>query len=294
MGGFSFDAWRDDLFNGTPPVLWPVGDGPLQKFAIGPGRVVLLGGAPCAGKTTLAMQLVFDLLWSTQTLKACVANVEMRPERLIDKALARYAQVDIAAIQSRSFRADQRLVGRIKETVDGMRPLVERIKFVERPHDGAEVVQEAARFGADLLVLDYLQRIVPPTKPGERHRDKRSQVDALMSFVRAVANADKAVLLLSAVGRTGDGRGKAGYAPDRMGLGSFKESGECEYGADDAYILTRNDQCSDLATLHHLKSRYGQTESVALQFEANYQRFVPLVTPARGTAHVKPDARHRL
>lgn len=42
MAAFTFDAWRDDLLNGKPPVLWKVGDGELAKLPIGPGRVVLL------------------------------------------------------------------------------------------------------------------------------------------------------------------------------------------------------------------------------------------------------------
>ena len=37
-------SWRDDVLSGTPPVLYPVGTGELERFEIGPKRVLLLGG----------------------------------------------------------------------------------------------------------------------------------------------------------------------------------------------------------------------------------------------------------
>ena len=34
------------LEDSTPPVLWPAGSGDLERIELGPGLVVLLGGAP--------------------------------------------------------------------------------------------------------------------------------------------------------------------------------------------------------------------------------------------------------
>ena len=40
------DGWRDDVLSGKPPTMYPVGTGELARLEIGPGLVVLLGGAP--------------------------------------------------------------------------------------------------------------------------------------------------------------------------------------------------------------------------------------------------------
>jgi replicative DNA helicase len=73
-------TWRDDLLSGKPPTRYPVGDGELARVEIGLGLVSLFGGAPGTGKTALTMQLTFEALERTPTLRALVLNVEMPPE----------------------------------------------------------------------------------------------------------------------------------------------------------------------------------------------------------------------
>src|SRR6516162_11343250 len=82
-------GWRDDVLSGKPPVLFPVGTGELARVEIGPGLVMLLGGAPGSGKTAFTMQAVIDALRLTPTLRAVVCNVEMPPPILLDRQLAR-------------------------------------------------------------------------------------------------------------------------------------------------------------------------------------------------------------
>src|SRR5262245_43393012 len=55
-------GWRENVLTGTPPTLYPVGTGELERIEVGPGLVTLLGGAPGAGKTAFAMQAVVDAL----------------------------------------------------------------------------------------------------------------------------------------------------------------------------------------------------------------------------------------
>ena len=88
------DPWRDDVLSGKPPTLYPVGTGELARIEIGPGLVTLIGGAPGAGKTALTLQWVLDALSATPSLKALVCNVEMSPSTLLDRQLARLADID--------------------------------------------------------------------------------------------------------------------------------------------------------------------------------------------------------
>src|SRR5262249_43228865 len=97
----AFGGWRDEVLTGTPPTLYPVGVGDLARLEVGPGLVTLLGGAPGAGKTAFAMQVVLDALRLTKTLRACVCNVEMRTPVLLDRQLARLSGVDLSVIRSR-------------------------------------------------------------------------------------------------------------------------------------------------------------------------------------------------
>jgi replicative DNA helicase len=150
-----------------------------------------------------------------------------------------------------------------------LEPLAERLCFVRPPFDLANIAVTADAFEADLLLLDYLQRIKPP---GD-HNDKRGSVDALMDRLRQFADAGAAVIAVAAVGRTKDSRGRSSYDANGLGLASFKESGEVEYGADSAYLLCPDRSGGDGVTLRCLKDRNGEPRDVALEFGRATQRF---------------------
>lgn len=266
-GADALASWREDVLTGKPPTLYPVGAGELARLEIAPGIVWLLGGAPGAGKTALSMQLLLDALRLTPTLRAAVCNVEMPPAVLLDRQLARLSGVDLSTIRHRRLTADH--AGRIDQGLATLEPLAERLCFVRPPFDLANVAATADAFDAGLLLLDYIQRIPPP---GE-HGDKRGAVDATMNYLRQFADAGVAVMVISAVGRGRDSKGRSSYG-EGLSLASFRESSELEFGADDAFILAPNED-ADGVTLRHLKSRHGEPKDIDLDFDGKLQRFTP-------------------
>ena len=259
--------WRDDVLSGTPPTLYPVGDGVLSGIEIGPGMVTLLGGAPGAGKTAFVMQCLFDALRLTEDLRAVVCNIEMPQGVLLDRQLARLSGVNLTDIRHRKLTAEH--TDRIEAALEVIDSVVDRLTFVRPPFSLDNVAATADIVGCDLLVLDYIQRIRPP---GE-HGDRRGAVDATMNHLRAFADAGLAVVVLSAIGRTKDARGRSSYSGDGLSLASFRESSELEFGADDAFILTPDEETEGCVALRHLKSRNGQCQNIALKFDAALQRF---------------------
>lgn len=276
------DAWRDDVLAGTPPTLYPAGSGELARVEIGPGLVTLIGGAPGAGKTAFTMQLAVDALRLTPTLRAAVCSVEMPATVLLDRQLARLSGIDLTTIRYRRLGAEH--ANRIDQAMNTLESLAERLCFLRPPFDLANVAAAADDFRADLLLLDYIQRIRPP---GE-HGDKRGSVDACMDYLRQFADAGVAVMVVSAVSRTKDRHGRSSYAGDGLSLASFRESSELEFGADDAFILTPDGDPQDgRMVLRHLKARHGETRDLSLAFDRAHQSFTPEPV-ARTTG--KPDA----
>jgi replicative DNA helicase len=135
------------------------------------------------------------------------------------------------------------------------------------------VAAAADAFDADLILLDYIQRIPPP---GD-HGDKRSAVDATMNYLRQFADAGVAVLVVAAVGRTKDKAGRSSYDGDGLNLASFRESSELEFGADDAFMLVNHPKQADLVILKHLKARHTEARDLTLRFDRACQRFGPAV-----------------
>lgn len=248
----TFATWKDDLLSGKQPTFYKVGRGDFDKINIGPKRVVMIGAPPGIGKTALVMQWVFDALQFNPELKAIVANVEMSPDDLLNREFARFAGVPLDTVIKRKFDGipvNERLA--TFPNVDG------RLIFLQPPFTLDNVCAAAGETEAELIVLDYIQRIAPTVH--YKSSDPRHQNNEAMAIVRRLANEfERAVIVVSSVGR--------GDKYKKLGLSSFKESGELEFGVDDAYILEAHES-GELLNLKHVKARYGVRQDVALSFK---------------------------
>ena len=288
-GDAVFAGWRDDVLTGTGPVVYPH---TLPVPEISPGHVVLLGGAPGAGKTALVMSCVVEALRHTDTLRALVANVEMSPGALLDRQLARLAGIEAEVIRHRRFTAEH--AERLDAGLATVESFADRLAFLEPPFDLSNVAHAADAHRADVIVLDYLQRILPPGDVA----DPRLRANAVMGTLRQFAAAGCAVLALSAVGRSRDNAGRSTYSASAMSLASYRDSGELEYGADDAFLLAPVDDTDpDVVRLSHFKCRHGAQRTVDLHFDRARQAFTllddtvdarPAPTPARRKSSRKP------
>jgi replicative DNA helicase len=285
-----FAGWRDDVLTGKGPVVFPH---TLPVPEISPGHVTLLGGAPGAGKTALVMACVVEALRHTDTLRALVCNVEMSPAALLDRQLARLSGVEAEVIRHRRFGPEH--ADRLDAGLATVESFADRLAFLESPFDLSNVAHAADAHGADVIVLDYLQRILPPGDV----TDTRLRVNATMDMLRQFAAAGCAVLALSAVGRSRDNAGRSTYAGSSLSLASFRDSGELEFGADDAFILAPVDDTDpNVVRLSHLKCRHGAQRTVDLRFDRARQAFTllddavdarPAPPPARGKRSRKPQ-----
>lgn len=257
--------WQAGVLSGDAPPRWRLGSEVFDSVEIGPGLVMLLGGAPGAGKTALAMQWVFDALAEDESLKVLVANVETTPPVLLDRQLARFSGVPLAAVRSRSFTEESR--ERLRHGFDQIRAVADRLAFTSPPFDLASIANAADETETNLLVLDYIQRI----DCGE-HRDSRLAMNALMAHLRRFVDEGVGVIALSAIGRSRDARGRISYDAEGLSLASFRESSELEFGCDSAYVLTRSKLPVE-ATLRCFKNRHGEPADLTLAFDGSLQRF---------------------
>ncbi|WP_417735860.1 DnaB-like helicase C-terminal domain-containing protein [Rosistilla oblonga] len=269
----AMDSWRDDVLTGKPPTFYRIADsGPLARIEIGPKLITLIGGAPGSGKTAFVMQSVVDALRLNPMLRAVVCNIEMPPEVLFDRQLSRLSGVPLEFIRYRKL--NEHHAERIDTALSTIDSFADRLCFVCPPFDLANTAAAATEFtdghsDGVLLVFDYIQRISPPGEQG----DKRGSVDASMNYLRMFSDAGAAVIVVSAVGRQKDSKGRSGYSGDAMNLASFKESGELEFGADDAFILAPSADNSSIKELKHLKARHTEPVDISLWFDGSIQSF---------------------
>jgi replicative DNA helicase len=192
----------------------------------------------------------------------------MPPSVLLDRQLARLSGIPLTLIRYRRLTAAHG--ERITAAMDALEAPLDRLCFVRPPFDLANVAATADAFfagGAGLILLDYIQRIRPP---GE-HADRRGSVDACMDALRQFADAGVAVIVVSAVGRSKDNKGRNSYG-EGLNLASFRESSELEFGADSAFILAPDKGGG--VTLKHLKDRHGECRDMPLEFDGARQSFM--------------------
>jgi replicative DNA helicase len=243
------------------PERWTPGP-PFDSLDLRPGRVILLGAPPGAGKTTLTQQVVCDVLVHQPQLRAVVGNVEMSPAALVEKLLARLARVPLDALQDRELTPDQRR--RVDAAAAEHAGLLDRIAFIEAPYTLPHLGAAMLQFGARLCVVDYCQRFTA----GD---DDRVMLDRLMSGVRTLAKAGACVVLVSSVARQKSKTGSSTYAG--LSLAAFRGSAELEFGADRAYLLHAGKD--GVAALECVKARFGRMQDIPLQFDGPHQMFTP-------------------
>jgi replicative DNA helicase len=232
---------------------------PFQNLDIRPGRIVLIGAPPAAGKTAATLQITESVLANNPEVKALIANVEMSPSDLLARIVARLSGVRVDIIGDRKYLPEEK--AKVKTTLSLHASTLSRMAFLEPPFDLEHLAETGDAFGANLLVIDYVQRF-------GHENDQRENLDGLMSGIRRLALAGVAVIVVSSVGRRKDSKGQSTYAG--LNLASFRGSAELEFGADSAYIL---DNLDDAVTLRCVKARYGRPSSIDLQFVGEYQRF---------------------
>jgi len=256
--------WLADVERGEPPMRYAIG-APFDAFDVRPGRALMFAGAPGTGKSAALTQMSVDLLRLNESVRALIANVEMSPALLIERAVSRLSGVPLTAISDRALTHDQ--LERVKVATEGLQTVAGRLAFLQAPFALEHVAAAGTAFGANVLVLDYLQRF----GVGKGGQSQREQLEAACEKVRRFCDAGAAVFAAVAVARQKNERGSS-YSG--LNLASLRGSSELEYGADSVYLFAPDDGA---ITLECAKNRYGPTTDVKVSFDPTTQTFTPLV-----------------
>ena len=262
-----FTSWKRDLLSGKAPVRWALADedSPLNAIKAEPGSVTGLGGGPGSGKTAAMMQLMIDGLRLSDDLRVLVANVEMSPDVLLNRQLARLSGIDLNTIQDRKFTPEH--IERLQAGFAELETICRRLGFVRGPYTLENVARAADELEPEILVLDYLQRFTCSAS-----EDRRGGLDQSMSLIRRFADSGSCVFVVSALARQKNAAGRSSYDAETLTLSAFRDSSEIEFGLDNAYILTTGKEPNE-RTLKHLKARNGECKDIALEFDGAVQQF---------------------
>jgi replicative DNA helicase len=260
-GADLFGLWFADVERGEPPVRYGLPD-PFTGLDVRPDRLFLFGGAPGCGKTAALMQVGINLLRQNDSVRLLVANVEMTPTRLVERVASRLSAVPLTAIADRTLTQDER--DRVRAAVASLEPVAGRLAFLHAPFALEHVAAAGTAFGANVLILDYIQRFTV----GDGKGDRREQLETAATVLRRFCDAGAAVLVASAVARQ---KHAGGSTYKGLNLASFRGSSELEYGCDAAYLLVPGE--SGGIVFQCEKNRYGTVADLVTRFEPITQTF---------------------
>ena len=269
------------LLTGTPTGF---SDFDRETSGLQPGELVILAAGPSAGKTSLAMNIAFNVagggIPGHEEDVVAVFSMEMSARALADRMLAMVAQVDQTKLRSgrlddanwRNIESALTLLNKpslyVYEVSSPTPTLIRRMaRRLRASHNGK----------LDLIVIDYLQLI-----PGESRdaSNRNAELAIITRELKAIAvELETPVLCLSQLNRQGSGR-DAGDAPR---LQELRDSGAIEQDADIVMFLydaadEENDVEQDSnvtnAELQVAKNRNGRTFKMGLNFTKKHFHFV--------------------
>jgi replicative DNA helicase len=284
-----------------------------EQLTVGPGKFVILGGYPAAGKTALALQFLIYQSSQRQGKRIGVFSYEMDEGTLRDRSVAHHAGYQLGDILNRATA--QMDYDRLAPTLRELREQQVRIY----PASGMTVRQIRALSVAnkfDIVYIDYLQLIRPSSERAMRHEQVAEISRQLTNMAHSTGIT---VVALSQLSRP-EKPVTTNRKPQKIQLGNeiitappklipvreptlsdLRESGQLEQDADAILMLWRPYPDSNQITdrfIRIAKNRTGpEGAKLTLRFDGETQRFraedrrslIQRIKDAIGTPGSKPE-----
>lgn len=242
---------------GEPKYLrWPIKELDKEVYAK-PGKFLIFGGLPSAGKTAWAMQCAW--FWA-KDYKVGFFSLETDADTLFDRQMAALSDISLADIKN------NRITGAQWDRIAQLSIEITERKLDIIPAAGytpAEVRAKTVMEGYEIIFVDYLQLL---QCPGNNRTEQVTQISiALHTLAQSLGVM---VVALSQLNRE-SGQGS------RSEMSRLRESGQIEQDADVIMLLSLEDESkpSGCRILSVAKNKEGERFKMLLNFAGRHQTF---------------------
>jgi archaellum biogenesis ATPase FlaH len=234
------------------------------------GKLVVLGGAPGSGKTTLAVQLArhFASTGVPIGLLACDESLEAM--------MIRWGQqhgIDRSSLEDGIPNARLQLEAHFK--------LLPSILFADAGDPGASIESLSlglmARFGPGVVIVDSIQSA--PALGAADSTGARGRIDRTVEALKNAARRGHVVIATCELARSAyRSRDNRDNVED---IAAFKESSSVEYGADLLLVLRADRNVENTVDVSMPKNRCGRKTPFRLTLDHTLDTFTEVALPAK-------------
>jgi replicative DNA helicase len=238
--------------------------GGLQKQ-----ELIVVGGSPGEGKTSLLLNIVYDLLISQQ-LSIAFFSLEMGYVDLARRLVSMDTQIDSQLLRARFLEDEHwnKVVHSATDALSSNRIFIDDSGDLTLASMHTKLQRHKMRHGLDLIVLDYLQLMqFDGGGDAKRYQNEVQELSRISRGLKKLAKSfNVPVLALASLNRAKDAR-----ADPRPRLSDLRGSGSIESDADVVMFISRSRMGSSLINIE--KHRNGPLGDVTLRFDASLTRF---------------------
>ena len=270
-----------------------------------PGTLIILAARPAMGKTACGLTMAKNIAVNFNKPVAYF-SLEMTGDELVARLLSAEAEIPASKLRkSASLNRQER--DRMADKIMSLR----KAPLYIDDSAGIDIFQMRAkcrrlkqRYGIKMVFIDYLQ-LMNGAPDANRNRNREQEISNISRQLKEMAKElEIPVLAMSQLSRKVEERPMA--IPQ---LADLRESGAIEQDADivmaihrpEKYGIEQDDQgnsTANLANIHILKFRSGDTGVCPLMFEGRYVRFrdfpvvgEPMIRDSKMNAEIKPNDR---
>jgi replicative DNA helicase len=203
----------------------------MDRAVDGIRGINIMGGQPKAGKSCFFMQVSTEM--ARRKTPVIYYDFENGREKIYTRTLCRLSRLSEKELRRKSpdKEASERLKtaqSELKTVLEYFRVVTDRKLSPEIMRRQIDFLQHETRKDYTLVVVDSLHKL-----PFKNLSERRTGIDEWLRHMEAIRDEQNVSFLVVSELSRGDG----GHYDERPDLGSFKESGDIEYSADNAMIL---------------------------------------------------------
>lgn len=233
-----------------------------------PGEYYVLGGRPSTGKTSLAINIGYRV--SMAGKKVMILSLESSVNSIFrDRIIPAVTRIESRKLRSGNLDSEE--WDSLSEHVSSLSALDNLVCYDESISISQVemlVTREAMEYGVDLLLVDYIQKIIPDKTA--RSFNRNDDIGNISTRVHSLAKKyNFALLALSQLNRDCE---KLKRPPNKADL---RDSGNLEQDADVIMLLHASDEDEKNGNVRVIfdKNRNGSTGESYLRFNRKYTSF---------------------